>query len=253
MKFDVQLEYNSLLRLFYYERTENTYPTDCPYEMCAEYFRKMPFRGPYIDIMSFDRDRKFDFENKNDVSFEKLLLFCEYVYSYMCNIEKLDIHSLDQKDKIRFMKTHIEGILDRANYIFNQIGYAYEAVPKDGRVIAAAHIMNSERAKDMMHYLHRSMVGDLDGKRRILTELASELEAKRSMLTSASSKLSSDFFNVVNNYNIRHNNVDPRSSKYQRRIALLSNDELEEWYDRVYYMYIEAVLALERFQYEKDI
>lgn len=117
MKFDVQLEYNSLLRLFYYDRTENTYPTDCPYEMCAEYFRKMPFRGPYIDIMSFDRDHKFDFENKNDVSFEKLLLFCEYVYSYMCNIEKLGIHNLDQKYKLT--------LVYEFNYVQLRIAYKY--------------------------------------------------------------------------------------------------------------------------------
>ena len=59
----------------------------------------------------------------------------------------------------------------------------------------------------------------------------------------------SDFFFMVNNMNIRHNNCDPNdTTKYREEFATLSNQDKEEWYDIVY----EQALALVVFQKQKD-
>ena len=68
-------------------------------------------------------------------------------------------------------------------------------------------------------YNHHSKKGDLENKRQILLALADVLEPQRKILESIDRQFASDLFYVYNNFNIRHNNVDPTGPKYKKPIG----------------------------------
>ena len=89
--------------------------------------------------------------------------------------------------------------------------------------------------------------GDIEAKKAILKRIADALEPKRSDLKNANKTIESDFFYMVNNMNIRHNNCDPTDTKkYNAKFAALSVNEQEEWYDEIYQEGLMAFLCLEQ-------
>lgn len=58
-------------------------------------------------------------------------------------------------------------------------------------------------------------------------------------------KFASDLFYTFNNFNIRHNNVDPAGPKYKKPVGDLTKEQLESWYDEVYQMCLLAFMRLE--------
>ena len=67
------------------------------------------------------------------------------------------------------------------------------------------------------------------------------------------SSFSSDLFYLLNNMNIRHNNIDPDSINYKKWVADMSEQELEEWYDRTYDMCLYAFMTLDQDDHCKKI
>lgn len=78
------------------------------------------------------------------------------------------------------------------------------------------------------------------------------LEPRRPELTQIDSGFASDLFYAFNNFNIRHNNVDPSGKNYKKPVADLTNDQLEQWYDEVYQMSLLAFLRLEHIDRKKS-
>ena len=51
---------------------------------------------------------------------------------------------------------------------------------------------------------------------------------------------------MLNNFNLRHNNIDINCKKhYKKVIAEMKDDELEEWYDELYQMILLVFLELD--------
>ena len=71
------------------------------------------------------------------------------------------------------------------------------------------------------------------------------LEPKRDELETVDKKFASDLFYTFNNFNIRHNNVDPAGPKYKKPVGDLTKEQLESWYDEVYQMCLLAFMRLE--------
>ena len=76
--------------------------------------------------------------------------------------------------------------------------------------------------------------------------LADQLEARKKELNSLNSSLSSDLFYLLNNMNIRHNNIDSNSTSYKKGVADMPEEELEEWYDRTYDICLYAFMTLDQ-------
>ena len=127
-------------------------------------------------------------------------------------------------------------------------------VPKDN---AAASVAESAFIPDRVSYKviaynHHSMKGDLEGKRQTLLMFADLLEPKRKELEAAESKFARDLFYAFNNFNIRHNNIDPAGPKYKKPVGDLSSEQLEAWYDEIYQMCLLAFMRLEHVPRKRD-
>ena len=95
------------------------------------------------------------------------------------------------------------------------------------------------------------VTGDLEKKKQILRDMGDDLEPKRPKLKEINNGLSSSIFYMLNNLNIRHNNVSKGESNYKEYVAKMKPDEIEEWYDELYQMMLLAYLMLDNVDRKK--
>ena len=209
-----------------------------------EHFRQMPFAGTAYNLQDFNERNQLDFEQlEYSSNFDDLLLLCEYVYNFaMGLIASSNCGSGGSYEVVQ----HIEALADKIGYRLVQDRDLWVLVPMNEKIEAAAEVAPEAAGNDLFRYDYRGYKGDLDGKRKILVSLARALEPHRDELAKMAKDFTSDYFFLVNSLNIRHNNVeaiDP--GKYKEVVALMSPNELEEWYDTVRYMSATAFLLLE--------
>ena len=209
-----------------------------------ECFCLMPFAGTACNLEDFNERNDFDFEyGEYPKSLDDLLLFCEYVYNFAVNMNASnDCYS----EKAFGVVRHIGALVDKLGYRFVEGGILWVLVPTNEEIEAAAEVAPPQAGNDLFRYDYRAYRGDLDGKRKILVSLATALEPHRLQLSEIAKGFTSDYFYLVNNLNIRHNNVESADSgKYKEFVAQMSDEELEDWYDTVRYMSATAFLLLE--------
>ena len=86
----------------------------------------------------------------------------------------------------------------------------------------------------------------IESKKQTLLALANLLEPYEKKLNQIDAPLKKDLFYALNNFNIRHNNIDPADKgNYKKVIAEMPAEELEHWYDKTYQMCLMAFLRLE--------
>ena len=130
-------------------------------------------------------------------------------------------------------------VLEHVDVLVNKLGYTdvrddgfVVFVPRNENIVAAAKVAPTHVAQDMLCYDYRGFEGDLGEKKSMLIRMLGEIEPKRKELERLSRPLSSDLFFIANNFNLRHNNIDPSDrGKYRPHIAEMSDAELEGWYD----------------------
>ena len=141
---------------------------------------------------------------------------------------------------------HINALADKIGYRFVHDGELWILVPRNDKIEAAAEVAPEGVGNDLFRYDYRGYKGDLEGKRTILSSLAATLEPTRAKLSGVAKAFTSDYFYLVNNLNIRHNNIDPADpGKYNDWVAQMPPGELEGWYDTVRDMSAAAFLLLE--------
>lgn len=87
----------------------------------------------------------------------------------------------------------------------------------------------------IIEYNHYLLRGNITRKKEILKAIADSLEPKRKELEDINKSISDDFFFLVNNMNIRHNNCDCNDlSKYNPKFDSLIESEKEKIYDITY-------------------
>lgn len=241
---DVAAEYHSLHMLVF-----QRYGFYSDMEAC---FRRMPFAGTAYSLQDFNERSRLDFEQlEYSNNLDDLLLLCEYVYNFAMElIASSDCGSGRSFEVVR----HIETLADKIGYRFVQDRDLWVLVPMNEKIVAAAEVAPEAAGNDLFRYDYRGYKGDLEGKRKILTSLARALESHRVELAKMAKDFTSDYFFLVNSLNIRHNNVEAADpGKYKEVVALMSTDELEEWYDTVRYMSAAAFLLLDYGGSSEDI
>lgn len=232
---DVAAEYHSLYMLVY-ER----------YGFIGdmiEGFRLMSFAGTSYNLKDFNERFGFcfeDYEYNDDL--DCLLVFCEYVYNFAVQLLSIEDY---RAGKALGIRNHIDLLADKLGHRFVEDKGFLILVPVDDHVEAAAEVAPGAASVDLLRYDYRNLRGDLESKRKILGSLAAALEPNRSRLSSVAKSFTSDYFYLVNNLNIRHNNVDAADpGKFRERVANMAPSELESWYDLIRDMSASAFLLL---------
>lgn len=244
-KIDIKREYSRLYSLFYDEddRDGNSLA-----DLISANFKSFNFRGTCLDLDEFDQEYGFNFvEQPKNFNLDYLVSFCEYVYNFVIRF--------DESYFFRQINKHF--YLQQIDKVIESIGYTQSIedgftifVPKDSVAMAVSkseHIPENASYK-VIAYNHHSMKGNLDSKRQTLLVLADLFEPKRKEINKIDKQLETDLFYAFNNFNIRHNNIEPTGTKYKKPVADLTKEQLEQTYDDTYQMCLLAFMQLDNLE-----
>lgn len=163
----------------------------------------------------------------------------------------------------------INMIVQRVEYILNKINHQwikhdkedyYIIVPCNDKTQRCAQLQTDKEVVFLLfEYTSNGLKGDISRKRDILKLLANTYEPiinelksidKGNIIAEIANKLSSCF----NNFNIRHNNSDPKIAKnYKEGLKAFQNKDYEELYDAVYDLILDVTLLKEYKEHTSDI
>jgi hypothetical protein len=119
--------------------------------------------------------------------------------------------------------------------------------------ISVAETASLEISKKVIEYNHFILKGNILAKRDILTLIGNEIEPRRRKLEQINSNISNDLFFLLNNMNLRHNNIDKSSKNYNELLTQMSKDRIEYWYDEIYQLELLSLLLLANIERQKNI
>ena len=246
-KVDIRREYERLYALCnYHDKNHISFML-----YCSINFKKLPFKDTCISLEDFNNTYGFVFEETpKDFDINYLINYCEYIYN-------LAIYNFNSNT---YASVGVNTINKQIMEINKKIGYTGITndgvtifVPKSQPSIVVSEMLPSDLSYKVIEYNHHSMKGDLSKKRDTLKLLADKLEADRKELKSINGSISTDLFFLLNNINIRHNNIDPASSSYKKSVAEMPNEELEKWYDKTYDLCLYAFMTLDQADRKTEI
>ena len=242
VKVDFLQEYKRVYMLFNCRDSDG-----CSWrQICESNFLRMPFRGTCFLLSDFEKSFGFDFEeNPNECDINMLVNYCEYVYNltiYCQGIRMISGSVFPEPYQ------HILALLDKIGYttIYDKENSVTLIVPKSQPAIRVSEMLPEDISYKVIEYNHHAMKGDLNRKQATLKILADKLEPKRNELKGINKTLEEKLFFLFNNISIRHNNTDPSLTKYySKAVAEMTDEELEEWYDRTYDLCLHAFMTLD--------
>lgn len=181
------------------------------------------------------------------IDYEWILNYCEYAANILYLV----------KSKARpydLLGDEVDAALHNICVLLEWYGYKVEYLANDEKALvvrqsaqatAVAEVLPADLAKLVLEYNHFTLRGDKKRKKDILIALGAALEAKRKELNSINKSLADKIFFMLNNLNIRHNNVEKGHKTYNESVAKMTETELENWYDELYQMILLAYLLMD--------
>jgi len=244
-KIDIEREYSRLYNMFYCKNAGSKFSFRA---ICEEEFYLFPFKGTCLSLDDFDESHGFDFMNQTKgTDVNHLVSFCEYLYNIAQNIYA-DFWDIDGYDGYREDEiiSQIEAVIEAIGFMQEEQDGLTIFVPKSQSAIVVSEMLPPNLSYKVIEYNHHSMKGDLARKQATLKLLADQLEAKQKELNQIDKQFKSDLFYLLNNMNIRHNNIEPTAKEYKKAVAEMTKEELEHWYDEIYDMCLYAFMTLDQ-------
>lgn len=175
--------------------------------------------------------------NKNNVFIEDFIFYLEFVI----NILSSNISFDDDKYKF-YIFENIKNILDSINFTSKHVDKHYIIVPKNFETEKAAEIVSDSDkniAEKIYLYNHRDLQGNTFEKAIILSRLYMYYEKIEEKLKKNNfSNLSKKIGELSNSLNVRHAPKD----KAEIILKNVSPEILEDWYDKLFELYIMAII-----------
>jgi len=215
-------------------------------------FRAWDNRDNYISFSEVREQVGFPIRNTESRNYsfrrhcgmEDYFLYCEMLFNILEGLKRISMHPKMKEGIKHIINTGIATI-EKAGFEIKEIGSEYMIVEKNVAAVEVADIV-PELADVVIEYNHYLLRGDMNRKQELLKKIADALEPKRTALNSINKSATDDFFWMVNKMNVRHNNCDHSDKKnYVPEFAMLSNQEKEQWYDRIYDQSLMLFVLLE--------
>ena len=240
-------------------------------------FSKWEHRNGFISSRDMLESLNFNLNDKKSIQENDILNYLEFIYNLMClsikffvwrtiNNTQIDREFVERYISDEGFRNHIHSqgspktrLLNSFLMAFNDIettvakmGYEIKSnyadnmhiiVNSDAAATTVAALLESDIAYDINSYNHFSLNGNIESKSKILAAIAKEYEGIELELKKINEKLHSNIGFMLNNLNIRHNNVEGKHK--QPLMDKLSEEDLELCYDETYQMLLLAFLINE--------
>lgn len=251
----LEKDINRIIRLFKQEGT--IYNINLRYTLfnfVSKYcFTDWKSRRHCIDMQDFLISINYqEIEEMAPYNEKDMISFIELVCNF-CNLAQKKMHEngFTYSNNFKLLINIINDILEKLNHkvFFNKEQEQVIVIEDKPEVTAVAEIVEEPIALDVIKYNHHTLKGNIELKKKILLAMGNDLEPKRKQLKAINSTLEDNIFRMLNEFNLRHNNVNPQDNKnYHADVAALSSQKMEEWYDELYQMILLAYLALDNIE-----
>lgn len=251
-EMDINYQINKIEELLSEQSINNRSPEDIVDMYCMCDWKA---RGRYTNCEEIREKLQITYSHiKKKLIDNQILIYIEYVLNiiWLCNEKYLE-GSNDFDVEYNYLQENAVALVE-------DLGYQAMVFPDDEKVllieknaatIAVAEIVEPELAYDIIEYNHHLLKGDIIKKQKILKVLADKFEAIRPELKKINQELESNTGYLFNKMNIRHNNREGKNEiEYVKN---LSEEELEEWYDETYQMFLLCVLEHKNIERNKKI
>ena len=217
-------------------------------DFCDEHFESfsIELRGTCRSISGYNQYYGFYPDRVEHPDLNALLTLTEYFMTFSVALQKRINGGGLYAEKVAnsHISQHLGILLGKLHHKVVVEGPYIRLVPEDTVVAEVASKLPKDLSIKTFMYRHRSMAGNIEKKREALLALGHQLESKRGLIHDKA--LESAIFSILNNMNIRHNNVDPKNTAlYREFVAKLAPRELEKWYDSLYQMMVAAFARLD--------
>ena len=224
------------------------------------YFKNWKYNANYLSFkelrdqlkFTFVRDGYYNVPSGHIKDANDFFDYCEMIINMVVLLpeEEAEYHENNVNEIIRL----IDYDLNSLNHKIRKINDKCLIIQKDAAVSEVIDIVEDSLAKIILEYNHYLLKGDLEKKKNILVKIANALEPKRPEINELNKQLCSNYFYLINNMDIRHNNCDSSdTSNYNVYFDKLTINEKEEWYDEIYQMSLLIFLLLENRNRTKKI
>lgn len=224
------------------------------------YFKNWKYNANYLSFkelrdqlkFTFVRDGYYDVPSGHIKDANDFFDYCEMIINMIVLLpeEEAEYHENNVNEIIRL----IDYDLNSLNHKIRKIDDKYLIIQKDATVSEVVDIVEVSLAKIILEYNHYLLKGDLEKKKNILVKIANALEPQKSEIKAINYQLFKDYFYLINNMDIRHNNCDSSdTSNYNAYFDKLTIEEKEDWYDEIYQMSLLIFLLLENRNRTKKI
>lgn len=191
------------------------------------------------------------------LDFDACLRYFEYVINVITQI--LINARLENKTIPDKIKRNIKALVNHFNYrIHNDDKQRFLMIVENNPAATAVAEMveDDDVSRDIIRYNHFMLKGNLTEKRKILSQLYKEFERVRDNIEDVvkinkSHSLDSDVGLLFNNTDIRH--YKGSNKVVQENFKALPPNEQEKWYDRIYDMFLNAILTNNYVEIKNDI
>lgn len=212
---DWQREYDKLEHIVVVERVPQSYGTTTLNEWIESSFRKWKNRGNYTSFRELREHLGFPcigdsyqgYRFAQGIDQPKYFLYCEMIVNL--SLPRMSSYKDGISSKYEVFIMTVQANLKKTGYMWKKIEDQYIIIKEDAVAIEVAESL-PELSDIILEYNHYRLKGNISRKRQILNQIAFVLEPIRNDLDSVCKKEISDFFFMVNNMNIRHNNCDPK-------------------------------------------
>lgn len=223
------------------------------------YFKNWKYNANYLSFkelrdqlkFTFVRDGYYNVPSGHIKDANDFFDYCEMIINMVVLLpEEAEYHENNVNEIIRL----IDYDLNSLNHKIRKINDKCLIIQKDAAVSEVIDIVEDSLAKIILEYNHYLLKGDLEKKKNILVKIANALEPKQPEINELNKQLCSNYFYLINNMDIRHNNCDSSdTSNYNVYFDKLTINEKEEWYDEIYQMSLLIFLLLENRNRTKKI
>ncbi len=236
---DFKHEYNRLEKMVILESHWNGPYSEISIEMwISKNFRRWSGRGNYTSFAELRTHLGFSYEligetifSNRIIDMNSFFLYCEMLLNLF--EELADYVEKSLIEPIQDVRNTIMYVIEISGFEVKTIRSSYCIVLKNAVAVQAIEQCPS-LADEIIEYNHYYLKGNVERKKEILLKIADAIEPLKDRLNSINKRNVTDFFYLVNNMNLRHNNCVPGDKNYYPKFANLSIQQQEEWYDEIY-------------------